>query len=272
MDAAGLVAVVLPELDALKGVGQNPYHHLDVWGHTLEVLRQLLDLERGPRRGFRGARRRDRPRSCERPLADELTRGEALRFGALFHDIGKPGTRTVSGRSRDVHGARSARRADQRGDRQAAARVVGARRVPRGAGPSPPAARLPRARAPAAARPRLRVPQRLRAGRGRGQRAVGRRPAGDRGRQDPRRGRRGPPRPGPRAAGGGARVARRGAAAAAAERRRADGRARHRRRGRRSASCWSCCARASTPARSAIAPRRSSWPAPGFARRSDGAF
>ena len=27
------------------------------------------------------------------PLADGLTRGEALRFGALFHDIGKPATR-----------------------------------------------------------------------------------------------------------------------------------------------------------------------------------
>jgi UTP:GlnB (protein PII) uridylyltransferase len=27
------------------------------------------------------------------PLADELTRGQALRFGALFHDIAKPQTR-----------------------------------------------------------------------------------------------------------------------------------------------------------------------------------
>ena len=27
------------------------------------------------------------------PLADELTRGEALRFGALFHDVAKPATR-----------------------------------------------------------------------------------------------------------------------------------------------------------------------------------
>ena len=27
------------------------------------------------------------------PLADELTRGQALRFGALFHDVAKPATR-----------------------------------------------------------------------------------------------------------------------------------------------------------------------------------
>ena len=34
----GVVAVVLPELAALRGVEQNVYHHRDVHGHTLEVL------------------------------------------------------------------------------------------------------------------------------------------------------------------------------------------------------------------------------------------
>ena len=29
---------VLPELDRLRGVEQNPFHHLDVFGHTLEAL------------------------------------------------------------------------------------------------------------------------------------------------------------------------------------------------------------------------------------------
>ncbi|HSD23547.1 MAG TPA: hypothetical protein VLB79_04390, partial [Solirubrobacterales bacterium] len=38
MDELALTAVVLPELEALRGVIQNPNHHLDVLGHTLAVL------------------------------------------------------------------------------------------------------------------------------------------------------------------------------------------------------------------------------------------
>jgi poly(A) polymerase len=34
-------------------------------------------------------------RVLEEPLADELTRAQALRFGALLHDIGKPATRAT---------------------------------------------------------------------------------------------------------------------------------------------------------------------------------
>ncbi|HEU4977604.1 MAG TPA: hypothetical protein VFT42_01780, partial [Solirubrobacteraceae bacterium] len=34
MDAVGATRQVLPELDALRGVIQNPYHHRDVHGHT----------------------------------------------------------------------------------------------------------------------------------------------------------------------------------------------------------------------------------------------
>src|SRR6185295_15818648 len=36
----------------------------------------------------------------QRPLADELTRGQALRLGALLHDAGKPATRVVNAEGR----------------------------------------------------------------------------------------------------------------------------------------------------------------------------
>ena len=65
LDATGLLPVVLPEIAAMKGVGQPPQYHPegDVWTHTLLMIEQL---------------------PAETPAT--------LAWGVLFHDVGKPPT------------------------------------------------------------------------------------------------------------------------------------------------------------------------------------
>jgi poly(A) polymerase len=96
LDELGATAGVLPELEGLKGVEQNPNHHLDVHGHTLEVLANLLEVERDLER-YAGESAPGVRELLAEPLADDMTRGAALRLGAVLHDTGKPATREERG-------------------------------------------------------------------------------------------------------------------------------------------------------------------------------
>jgi putative nucleotidyltransferase with HDIG domain len=116
MDSLGITAAVLGELDALRGVQQSRYHHRDVHGHTLEVLERTIALQADPATVL-GCADLAEPVAAllSEPLADEITRGEALRWGALLHDVAKPLTGAVrpDGHvtfiAHDAHGAELAR-------------------------------------------------------------------------------------------------------------------------------------------------------------------
>jgi poly(A) polymerase len=123
MDSLGATAVVLPELEALRGVEQNRFHHLDVHGHTLEVLDRTVELTTVSQESdygqqlaaALGEQRNSVDELLAEPLADEMSRGEALRWGALMHDAAKPLTRELRADGRvtfighDVRGAKLAR-------------------------------------------------------------------------------------------------------------------------------------------------------------------
>jgi poly(A) polymerase len=99
VERIGLIGAVLPELAALRGVEQSVYHHLDVHDHTLAVLEQAIAIEADPGPALGGCAGEVAALLAE-PLADDLTRGGALRFGALLHDVAKPETRVVTPQGR----------------------------------------------------------------------------------------------------------------------------------------------------------------------------
>ncbi|MDR2703593.1 MAG: CCA tRNA nucleotidyltransferase [Cellulomonadaceae bacterium] len=89
----GLAVYVVPELVALQLEIDEHHRHKDVYTHSLQVLKQAIDLETGP--------------DGDVPRPDLV-----LRLAALLHDAGKPATRRfeknggVSFHGHDVVGAR----------------------------------------------------------------------------------------------------------------------------------------------------------------------
>jgi tRNA nucleotidyltransferase/poly(A) polymerase len=95
LDRLGVLDVVLPEAAPMRGCEQSPFHHLDVFEHTLQVLDAASDIAAHPEHYL--------PRHAEsvrhalaEAVGDELDQRTALRLAVLFHDIEKPSTRTVS--------------------------------------------------------------------------------------------------------------------------------------------------------------------------------
>jgi tRNA nucleotidyltransferase/poly(A) polymerase len=95
LDGLGVLEVILPEAAPMHGCEQSPFHHLDVFEHTLQVLDASADIAAHPEHYL--------PRHAEplraaldQTIGDELDARTALRLAVLFHDIEKPSTRTVS--------------------------------------------------------------------------------------------------------------------------------------------------------------------------------
>lgn len=84
LDKLGILGVLFPELSPMRGLKQGPYHHLDIFKHSLETVRQLELIIKS------FAKNKDITDYLDEVISGTRSRRALLKLGALLHDIGKP--------------------------------------------------------------------------------------------------------------------------------------------------------------------------------------
>ncbi|MFH0762844.1 MAG: HDIG domain-containing metalloprotein [Candidatus Omnitrophota bacterium] len=78
-----ILEIIFPQLKRMRGIGQGPYHHLDVLEHTLETVSQVDLL-------IRQTKNKEVLGYLNEVISGDRKRSALLRLGAILHDIGKP--------------------------------------------------------------------------------------------------------------------------------------------------------------------------------------
>ena len=84
LDKLKILEIIFPEIKPMRRIGQGPYHHLDVWQHTLETLSQFELIIKWAKK----------TPGIDDYLQEEVAglrrRSSLLKLACILHDIGKP--------------------------------------------------------------------------------------------------------------------------------------------------------------------------------------
>ncbi|MCK4777139.1 MAG: HD domain-containing protein, partial [Actinomycetia bacterium] len=87
----GVLEVVFPQLERIKGLEQNTYHHLDVLSHSIETLKCLEEIISKPEKYFTGNAGVILS-YLDKQVEAGVKKRTLLKLASLFHDLGKADT------------------------------------------------------------------------------------------------------------------------------------------------------------------------------------
>jgi len=84
LDKLRILEIIFPEIKPMRRIGQGPYHHLDVWQHTLETLSQFELI-------IQWAKKTPQINDyLQEEVAGLRRRSSLLKLACILHDVGKP--------------------------------------------------------------------------------------------------------------------------------------------------------------------------------------